>query len=1010
MTSKVYTIAPGADFLGVLALRLLREAREVGDARDLSSQCVFLPTRRSVGALEESLLKFSEEKALLLPQIVPLGDAGELEEETDFEPYPTTNSMRNVLTNAERRFKLTRLVLHWSERSKSRIAGSPMQAARLAAELGSLLDSAETEGVDLSRLNNLVPDPYAENWQETLEFLKIIIEKWPKILEEGDYISEVSVRDGELRSIVMRWEKTPPKSLVAAAGSTGSRPATASLLKCIVSLQRGMVVLPGLDREMEDSVWNKLDWEHPQYAMKRLLDGLDVHRKQVRCWEDGVEQETPARVSRQQLLRLAFYPAEMINRWQDALGKNVDIGQIKSSLAGLNLLEAPSRREEAGTIALLLRDMLETPGKRGALVTPDRELARWVCGEMSRWGIEIDDSAGSNLLGSEEMNFACLLGEMIASRMSPSSLLAVLKHPLARFGMDGEVLSRRVSLLERFVLRGLTPPPDVAGLRSALDRSLKRSPEREYNPPTKRQKNEIDKLIDALERSFDSFRSLHREKRMLRDWIEAHLYALERSAAKGSGETVKGFFASLLDDGDDLPQLSFVDYLGLIEYLAGTRPLTAPRVGKHPRVFIWGLSEARLQRVDLLILGGLNEGVWPRRVHVGAWLNRAMLRELGLNDPEWRIGHEAHDFVQGSMQPEVVLSRAVKIDGAPTVKSRWLLRLETLLRGMGIDHLGEDENFSKKWLKRFESLDGVGMPATPYSPPSPRPRVSARPKKFSVTWIEKLIDDPYSIFASSILKLKPLDPLEAPFDARRRGTFLHAILEEFSRKWQGALPDDIEAEFLAIADKHLAYLREAKPETVALLSPSLKVLAKRFAKFEQGRFDMWMRLLVEAKGQTSFIIDGRRHTLRCYADRIEINDNGGANICDYKSGTMPLAGEVHSGKKPQLSLEAWILDRGGFGDIEKGVRPVGLTYVSTRIIESLGAELNVREVAHPKSKTFDEFVEESGQGMRRLLKAYLNESQAYLCRPRREPRLYAGDYDHLARLLEWSSTTSDGDA
>ena len=1019
MDSGVYTIAPGVDFLGALSSRLLREAREGGDARDLSSQYVFLPTRRSMRALEERLLEDSGGKALLLPQIVPLGDVGELEENEGLESYLSSNSVRHVLTNTERQFELTRLILHWSERSQSRIAGSPVQAAKLALELGSLLDSSETEGVDLKRMHDLVPDLYAENWQETLKFLQIIIEEWPKVLEEKGCISEVTARDDGLRSLAKRWEETRPESLVVAAGSTGLMPATADLLKSIMSLPRGMVVLPGLDREMEDSVWKELNWEHPQYAMKTLLARLKISRKQVKTWGEGAEEETPAQMSRQQLLRLALYPAEMVDRWQKTLGKgqktlgkDVDLKQVKSSLAGLNLLEAPGRREEAGMIALLLRDLLETPGKRGALVTSDRELARRVCGEMRRWGVEIYNSAGSTLLESDEIRFACLLGEMVESELSPSSLLAALKHPLAKFGMDENVLRSRVSLLERFVLRGLTPSPGIGGLRDALKRSLGR----DYDVPSEKQADEIGKLIDELERSLSPFESMREDKHGLHklhkldDWMEAHLSALAFAAVRDSGDVAKDFFASLSDNEGDLPPLSLADYLALIQHLAETRPLPSSSSGKHPRVFIWGLLESRLQRVDMVILGGLNEGVWPRRTHVGAWLNRSMLRELGLNDPEWRIGQEAHNFVQGAMQPKVVLSHAVKVNGTPTMKSRWLLRLEALLEGMGIKHLGEDENFTKKWLECFKSLDGEGedMRFEPYTSPKPCPPVEDRPKSFSVTRIEKLIEDPYSIYARNILKLKPLDPLEAPFDARMRGTLIHAILEEFSREWSNALPENIEGELLAIADKHLDDLRKTKPEAATLLLPSLEVLARRFEAFERGRRNASMRLLIEERGEISFTVGHKKHTLSCYADRIEVT-GGDANICDYKSGAIPLANEVIVGKKPQLPLEALILREGGFGDIAKGgTRLDGLTYISTRIRETLGAELDIREIV-PKDGNLDKLVEESYQGLKRLLNAYLDEAQPYLCRPREESRHYTGDYDHLARLLEWSSAASDGD-
>ena len=201
-----------------------------------------------------------------------------------------------------------------------------------------------------------------------------------------------------------------------------------------------------------------------------------------------------------------------------------------------------------------------------------------------------------------------------------------------------------------------------------------------------------------------------------------------------------------------------------------------------------------------------------------------------------------------------------------------------------------------------------------------------------------------------------------------------------------------------------------------------------------------MRLLIEERGEFSFTVGRRKHTLSCYADRIEITGgdvnirdyksgneitsdgasiydcksgngtaNRGVNICDYKSGAMPLANEVIAGKKPQLPLEALILREGGFEDVAKDTtRLDSLTYISTRTRETLGAELDVREIV-PKDGTLDDLVEESFQGLKCLLNAYLDEAQPYLCRPREESRGYAGDYDHLARLLEWSSAASDGD-
>src|SRR5207247_10922809 len=103
-----------------------------------------------------------------------------------------------------------------------------------------------------------------------------------------------------------------------------------------------------------------------------------------------------------------------------------------------------------------------------------------------------------------------------------------------------------------------------------------------------------------------------------------------------------------------------------------------PRFGRHPRLSIWGPLEARLQRADLLVLGGLNEGTWPPSVETGPWLNRPMRTALGLPQPERRIGLSAQDFASALAAGRVLLTRAEREGGAPTVPSRWLARLDAL--------------------------------------------------------------------------------------------------------------------------------------------------------------------------------------------------------------------------------------------------------------------------------------------------------------------------------------------
>src|SRR5205085_4623733 len=83
-----------------------------------------------------------------------------------------------------------------------------------------------------------------------------------------------------------------------------------------------------------------------------------------------------------------------------------------------------------------------------------------------------------------------------------------------------------------------------------------------------------------------------------------------------------------------------------------------PPYGQHPRIFIWGLIEARLQHADLMIVGGLNEGVWPPLPAPDPWLAPRIRHDLGLSSLERRIGMAAHDFATSLGGREVLVTRA----------------------------------------------------------------------------------------------------------------------------------------------------------------------------------------------------------------------------------------------------------------------------------------------------------------------------------------------------------------
>ena len=150
---------------------------------------------------------------------------------------------------------LARLVAAFKDDQGHPIAQSAAQALKLARELGRLLDELAIEGVSFGQLEDLVEGNFASHWQRTLKFLAIVGEAWPQVLAERGQIDAIERRTQAIRAQAARWRDEPPATPVIAAGSTGSQPATRDLLAAIAELPQGAVVLPGLDRDMDEASW-----------------------------------------------------------------------------------------------------------------------------------------------------------------------------------------------------------------------------------------------------------------------------------------------------------------------------------------------------------------------------------------------------------------------------------------------------------------------------------------------------------------------------------------------------------------------------------------------------------------------------------------------------------------------------------------------------------------------------------------------------------------------------------
>lgn len=954
----------------------------------LSAIKIFLPTRRGIRTLQDAFLQRSGGKPRILPIMQSIGDA-DLEEASFADPNAL--NIPPAIDSMHRQIILARLLEHaWPHDYNY------LQAMSIASDLGTLIDQIHTEELDINTLNDIMSvKELSHYWEITTSFLsKLLGDIWPKYLANKGMIDPGQHRKMRIHALTQFYQNNPSENPVIIAGSTGSIPSTRSFIRTIGNMPCGHVILPALDHLMDEKAWFEIPQGHPQYLLKNLLSFCDVERQDIKCLSDDNSNRL---FLNSEIMR----PAITTEQWQN-LSLPDCRNKIENGLNGIMMCEADNDHHKSIIIALAMVEIAADPDqiKTATLITPNRYLAMRVQANLKQWGIDIDDSGGTSLTNTPIGQFTLSIIESYRdNQIHPVPFLATLKNTC--MGNKIRNIRTNVRIMEKDIFRGVRPHGD-------------------FNKLIDLAKNSAD-FISSIKHEFEPFEQFQNGRHDVLDITKAHIEVMENLATSqeedgatrlwrgDDGETLSDMFKSILEYAHNMPRMSLYDYGQFLQSILSKQNFTA-RYGKHPRLSILGQIESRMIKADRVILSGLNEGVWPPESGFDAWMSRPMRSHFGLPSLEQKTTLAAHDFACGFCAPEVMITRSKKSDGQPTLRSRWLERLETVLQAAQIDPSLWPQTRGKYYASLAQMVRQSEHKQS-ITRPMPSPPLSKRPTEFSVTEIEKWMRDPYWIYAKKILNMRKWDDVDMDVSVADRGTIIHDAIEQFTTMHNDDfIPDNAYQDLIKIGEN--VFEKQApNPEIHGLWWPRFTKTAKWFIDHERDWRKGTYNIHSEIKGTINLSLAGVTFTLSGKADRIEQRKDQSITIIDYKTGSAPQTGDVNTGLSSQLTLEALIVEQDGFDNISPSKNDYLLNYWCLNGSGDGGHVSVAQGTKKGTAKPTQTLMAEAYTGVQNLMTAFHNDNTPYIGSPdtTRMIKTEYNDYAHLQRISEWMVEGDEGD-
>ncbi len=470
----------------------------------------------------------------------------------------------------------------------------------------------------------------------------------------------------------------------------------------------------------------------------------------------------------------------------------------------------------------------------------------------------------------------------------------------------------------------------------------------------------------------------------------------EPEPERGAPELIRDGLAALRDAAQALPEPEpDTDAAGLADLVRGWlegQPGPVPPAPRAAALHLVDAQAAPYGRFDDVYLAGLVDGEWPPPPPRNVFYPAAMLAGFGWPRERVRLraARAAFRDLLGLARSRIALSAFALEDDAVVTRSVWLDDVPDA----GLVRIAEDPATAAAGRAAAPALPPVAPAAAgggivaPVHPPVHPPVLSpvasaasagpaaewrawrerraalreggpdgaapggARPAgggavgtepvpagrgPYAVSALDRYLECPFKYFARHALGLEPDAEDEGAFTPRRRGVFVHRVLEAFFTAWQAAGEGSVT---LGSVDRALDRFRDVAGAEIARLPAADRAVARTWllgsaaapglaerlfmAEVEHPADLVERRLEVRLDG--TYALAGpagpRRVALRGTADRIDLHADRTFRVLDYKADRPPRAL-----RSLQLPVYAACAER-RIGDGRGRWRAAGAAYVA----------------------------------------------------------------------------------